>query len=111
MMMRPFPYAFPCQAAMKLALATLLAAPLLAALVAPVASPQVSKWLLVRSPAVPGASFRAFASALEFLFAVMELSVAHCWPRNELHCYEVYCCNMELIRRQFLRLHLARQMS
>ena len=85
MMMRPFPYAFPCQAAMKLALATLLAAPLLAALVARVASPQVSKRLLVRSLAVLVARLRAFAWALEPLFGVTELWVAHCWPRNELH--------------------------
>ena len=71
---------------MKMALATLLAAPLLSVLVAPVASPQVSKWLLVRSPAVPVASLRAFAWALELLFAVTELWVAHCWPRNGLLC-------------------------
>ena len=63
-------------AAMKMALATPLAAPLAAALVAPVASPQVSKWLLVRSVAVPVARLLAFAWALEPLFAVTELWVA-----------------------------------
>jgi len=68
-----------------MALAIPPAAPLLAALAAPVASPQVSKWLLVRSP-VPMASLRAFAWVLGPLFAVTELWVVHCWPRNELHC-------------------------
>jgi len=58
----------------------------LAALVAPVASPQVSKWLLVRSAAVPVPRLRAFVWALEPLFAVTGLWVAHRWPRNELSC-------------------------
>src|SRR5205823_757307 len=98
-------------AAMKMALATPLAAPLGAALVAPVASPQVSKSLLVRSAAVPVARLPAFAWALESLFAVPEPWVAQYWPRNELHCWEVYCCNAELIRRRFLRPRLARQIS
>ena len=54
------PMCLPWQAAMKMALAIPLAAPLVAALVTPLASPQVSKWLLVRSAAVP-ARLRAFA--------------------------------------------------
>ena len=59
------PMCLPWQAAMKMALAIplaapLVAAPLVAALVTPPAPPQVSKWLLVRSAAVP-ARLRAFA--------------------------------------------------
>ena len=54
------PMCLPWQAAMKMALAIPLAAPLVAALVTPLAFPQVSKWILVRSAAVP-ARLRAFA--------------------------------------------------